>query len=196
MGSEASWVEPTRALPLRWGPYIDRYLAGIVLIIGGGIQLQGSNTWTLPLLLIGTMAYATGWAIMPARGWRRLVAVIPATGQLWLLLTGPLSVWTLVVPYLCWLLVRHRPLRSYVTVLLPLANGMVIPLFFTEYTGMLPALAISLAVFVGSAWLARVIASHARPRRGARHRSLPARRALPRSQRTRTSALPSPSRSR
>ena len=154
-----AFSEPTRALPLRWGNYTDRYLIGLVLIIGGGVQLQGSNTWTLPLLLIGTLAHAIGWSIMPARGWRRMLAVVPATAQLWILLTGPLSVWTFVVPYACWLLVRHRPARSYLTVLFPLAAGFIVPQFFTEYSGMLPALAVSLAVCVASAWVARVLAA-------------------------------------
>ncbi len=152
------WREPTRALRLRWGTYGERYVAGIVLIVGGGVQLQGSNTWTLEFLLVGTIATAVGWSILPARGWRRIVAVVPAAGQLWLLLTGPLSVWTLVVPYLCWLLVRHRPARSYLTAVIPLANGLVLPHFFVEYSGMPAALAISMAVFVVSAWLARLIA--------------------------------------
>jgi hypothetical protein len=67
--------------------------------------------------------------------------------------------WTLTVPYLCWLLVRHRPLRSYVTVVFPIACGVIIPLYFQEYSGMAFALAISMAVFVASAWLARFIAS-------------------------------------
>jgi len=165
MGYDRRWIEPTRALPLRWGHYPDRYAAGLLLIVGGGIQLQGSNTWTLPLLLIGTVAHATGWSIMPASGWRRLVAVIPATAQLWLLLSGPESAWTFVVPYLCWLLVRHRPARSYITVLFPLANGFIVPQFFTEYTGMLAAIAISMAVLVASAWLARFLASSANAQR-------------------------------
>ena len=171
-----AFSEPTRALTLRWGHYTDRYLIGLVLIVGGGIQLQGSNTWTLPLLLIGTVAHATGWSIMPARGWRRLLAVVPATAQIWILLTGPQSVWTLVIPYLCWLLVRHRPARSYVTVLFPLANGVILPQFFQEYSGMLPALAISMVVFVASAWTARMLAAS------------PAR--------TRVATLPTPSNSR
>lgn len=161
----APWREPTSLLHLNWGTYRDRYLWGIILIVGGAIQLQGSNTYTLPLLLIGTIAHATGWAIMPARGWRRLLVVVPATGQIWLLLTGPLSMWTLVVPYLCWLLVRHRPARAYLTALLPLANGVIIPRLFTEYSGMPTALAISMAVFVGAAWLAFALA---RPRRSLR----------------------------
>ncbi|CAN5331807.1 hypothetical protein BH09ACT5_BH09ACT5_13910 [soil metagenome] len=186
MGSEPGlthpgWVEPTRAIPLRWGHYADRYAAGLLLIVGGSVQLQGSNTWTLPLLLIGTVAHATGWAIMPARGWTRLVVVVPATGQVWLLLTGPLSVWTLVVPYLAWLIVRERPARSYLTVLFPLANGYILPRFFQEYSGMLPALCISFAVLVASAWTARLIA--ATPWR-------------PRPERTEPGSLPTPSESR
>lgn len=160
--SEPRWREPTRSLPLRWGNYTDRYLAGLLLVVGGAIQLQGSNTWTLPLLLIGTAAHAAGWSIMPASGWRRIVAVLIGTTQIWLLLTGPLSMWTLTAPYLCWLLVRHRPARSYVTALFPVANGFLLPQFFTEYSGMPRALAISMAVLVASAWLARVIAASAR----------------------------------
>ncbi len=166
MASERRWAEPTRALPLRWGHYDDRYVIGLVLIVSGGIQLQGSNTWSLPLLLIGTIAHATGWAIMPARGWRRMVAVVPATAQVWILLAGPLAMWTFVVPYLCWLLVRHRPARIDITVLFPLASGFLLPRYFIEYSAMLPALAISLAVFVGSAWLARMIAASPERTRG------------------------------
>ncbi len=156
------WREPTSLLPLHWGHYRDRYVFGLVLIIGGAIQLQGSNTYTLPLLLIGTTAHIVGWSIMPARGWRRLLVVVPATAQIWLLLTGPQSMWTFVVPYLCWLLVRHRPASAYLTAVFPIANGFIIPQFFSEYSGMPLALAISLAVFIGSAWLARLIAQSAR----------------------------------
>lgn len=153
------WREPTSDLHLTWGSYRERYLFGLVLIVGGGIQVQGSNTYALPLLFIGTVACATGWSIMPARGWRRLVVVLPATLQVLLVLTGPQSMWTLAITYLCWLLVRHRPPAAYLTVLLPVANGFIISRFFREYSGMPLAIAISLAVFIGSAWLARLIAA-------------------------------------
>lgn len=155
------WCEPTARLSLRWGTYRGRYLAGLLLIIGGAVQLQGSNTWALPLLLIGTTCHIVGWSVMPAQGWRRMIVIVPATAQIWLLLTGPGSVWLFVIPYLCWLLVRQRPLKSYATVLLPLANGFVIPQFFREYSGMPAALIITMSVFVGSAWLARLIAASA-----------------------------------
>ncbi len=158
-GGVSVWREPTSLVRLRWGTYRGRYLAGILLIVGGAVQLQGSNTYTLPLLLIGASAHAVGWSIMPARGWRRVVALIPSSAIIWLLLTGPLSMWMLSVTFLAWLLVRHRPLRSYLTVIFPIANGLIIPQFFTEYSQMFPALAISMSVFVASAWLARVIAA-------------------------------------
>lgn len=160
----AVWREPTRSLPLRWGRYEDRYLWGLVLIAAGGIGLQGSNTYTNFFLLQGAAVFVAGWSIMPSKGWRRILVIAPATGQLWLLLTGPLSVWTLLIPYLSWLLVRHRPWRSYLTAVFPLANAVILPNFFTEYSSMLPALAISLAVLVASAWVARLLAATAPPR--------------------------------
>lgn len=158
-GADQRWREPTSLLPLHWGTYLGRYLAGLLLIIGGAIQLQGSNTYTLNFLLIGATAHAVGWSIMPARGWRRIVAVIPSSAIIWLLLTGPFSLWMLTITFIGWLIVRHRPARSFVTAILPLANGVMIAQFFSEYSQMLPALAISFAVFVASAWLARLIAA-------------------------------------
>lgn len=155
------WVEPTSRLPLRWGHYRDRYLAGLILIVGGAVQLQGSNTYTLIFLLVGTVAHITGWSIMPARGWRRFIVVIPATAQIWLLLTGPLSVWMFTIQLACWLVVRHRPLSSYIALALPLANGLIMPGFFTEYSQMPAAIGISTVVLVASAWLGRVIAASA-----------------------------------
>jgi hypothetical protein len=135
-----------------------------VLIVGGAIQLQGANNWTLPLLLIGAVTHAIGWGIMPARGWRRIISLMPSSAILWLLLTGPFSMWMLSITLACWLLVRHRPLRSYVTVLIPLANGVIVAQFVHEYSWMPVVLVISMAVFVASAWLARLIATTARPR--------------------------------
>jgi hypothetical protein len=157
VAADRRWREPTSLLPLHWGTYGERYVAAIILIIGGAVEVQGSNTWSLPLIPIGVTAHAIGWAIIPSRGWRRLVVIPPAILQICMLLIGPLAVWTLVIPFLCWLLVRHRPLRSYVTVVLPIANGFVLPYFFTTYSGMLPALATSMTVFVGAAWFARAL---------------------------------------
>jgi hypothetical protein len=153
--------EPTRQLPLRWGGYVDRSVLGLAMMLGGGIGLQGANPRILPLLLAGTIMHATGWAILPAAGWRRVLGALVGTAQIWLLLIGPTAVWTLVLPYLAWLLVRHRPLRSYVTVLFPLATGILVPQLTHEYQFQPITLLIALAVVVASAWIAALIARSA-----------------------------------
>jgi hypothetical protein len=150
--------EPTRLLPLRWGAYVDRYVLGLAMVLGGGIGLQGANPRILPLLLAGTVMHATGWAILPANGWRRVLGALVGTAQIWLLLIGPTAVWTLVLPYIAWLLVRHRPWRSFVTVLFPLATGILVPQLAHEYQFLPIALPIALAVVVASAWIASAIA--------------------------------------
>jgi hypothetical protein len=163
-GRAGRW-EPARRLPLKWGHYNDRYFAGLVLIIAGAMHLQGANNYTLIILLIGTTATAVGWSIMPAQGWRRMFVVLPTISQIWIMLTGPMSMWTLTIPLLCWLIVRHRPLICYVALAVPIANGIILPRFFQEYSSMPQALAISAVVVVAAAWLARAIAHSAASRR-------------------------------
>jgi hypothetical protein len=150
--------EPTRRLPLRWGGYVDRYVLGLAMMLGGGIGLQGANPRILPLLLAGTIMHATGWAILPAAGWRRVLGVVVGTAQIWLLLIGPPAVWTLVLPFVAWLIVRHRPWRSYVAVLFPLATGILVPQLVIEYQFQPVALPTALAIVVASAWIAAAIA--------------------------------------
>lgn len=154
----AAWREPTSLIPLKWGQYTDRYLWGLILIISGTLAMQAGNIYAVTFLGQGLVALTIGWSIMPARGWRRVLAAFLAPLFAIALLTGPQSVWTLAAPYLLWLCVRHRPLRSYITVLFPIASGIIVPQFFEEYDGMPLALAISMVVFVASAWLARLLA--------------------------------------
>jgi len=154
----SNWVEPTRSIPLTWGTYTERYIAGLVLIIGGAVQIQGANTWALSVIVIGGIAHILGWAILPAQGWRRIVAVVPSVGGVFVVLAGPNVVVVLAVVLACWVLVRQRPARSYVVVLLPVASGLVFSQTMREYSGMPAALLISAIVLFGSAWLARLIA--------------------------------------
>ncbi|WP_200959257.1 hypothetical protein [Yonghaparkia sp. Soil809] len=164
------WVEPAARLPLRWGRYRDRWVLGLLLIAGGLLHLQSSDTGNLIPLITGSAAHVLGWLIMPAAGWRRIVPLGPSTLVVWLLLTGPSSMWTLTVPFLFWLLVRHRPWRSALAVGPVLLNGVVCATLFTEYRWMPVAVALSAAVLVASAWgaraLARPVASIRRPARG------------------------------
>jgi len=153
-----SWVEPAARLPLRWGSYRGRITAGLVLITGGLVLLQAASTEYLIPLIVGSSVHMLGWLIMPATAWRRLVPLLPSTLVVWLLLTGPQSVWTLTVPFICWLIVRHRPARSYLALGPVLLNGVVAVGVFGEYDGMLASLALSAAVLVGSAWWAWALA--------------------------------------
>lgn len=152
------WREPTARLPLRWGDYGTRLWGGLALILGGGVAIAGSDTYVLLLLLAGTVAHVVGWCILPSAGWRRVVAVGPATLSMWLLLPGPRWLVVLLIPYLAWLLVRHRPPLAWLTGILVLAGAIVLGQLYSAYADMLLALAIEFAILVGSAWAARAIA--------------------------------------
>jgi hypothetical protein len=154
-----NWREPTRSLPLHWGTYSGRYLGGLLLIVAGGVDLQGSNSNFGWVLAFGTAAHAVGWWIMPAAGWRRIWVVLPGIACIWLLLTGPAAVFLLLLPYSGWLLVRHRPLISWLTLLPVAAASIIVAQAIHEYSGMLVALGAMFAVLVASAWCARWIAS-------------------------------------
>ena len=153
------WVEPSRSLPLRWGTYRGRYLAGLGLIISGLICLQGANVnFGLPLG-IGTLAHVVGWWVMPAAGWRRLWAVLPSLVAAFILLIGPAGVAILAAPLASWLLVRHRPAVTFLLPVALFAVGMALREYVSEYSAMIPALAIVGGLLVVFAWGARLIAS-------------------------------------
>lgn len=161
-----AWVEPAARLPLRWGRYRDRVIAGLVLIVGGLVHLQSASTLMLVPLIIGTTAHTVGWLIMPATAWRRLVPLLPSGLVVWLLLTGPQSMWTLSICFVCWLIVRHRPWRSYLALAPVLLNGVLAAAVFRGYEQMPLALGMSAVVLVGSAWWAWALA---RPATGIRN---------------------------
>ncbi len=147
----------TTTLPPRWGTAPERAVGGGILIVSGAVAVAGSDTYVLLLLLAGLLAHTAGWSVMPADGWRRVVAVVISTPAVLLLLTGPRFIGVLVLPYIGWLLVRHRPLRSYPTVIFVLAGAVTLPRLFPDYSGMLPALGIEFALIVASAWAARAV---------------------------------------
>lgn len=167
-----TWREPTATLPLRWGTWSARSWGGLWLIIGGGVAIAGSsaaNPFTLLLAAMGAAAHVIGWAIMPARGWRRVAVMVPSTFAMVALLPGPGYLTVLVVPFLAWLLVRHRPLRVYPLAAFVVATGIVLARIFPDYDGMPTAAAVALFVVVGAAWAARAVhAAGARLRRTSR----------------------------
>lgn len=149
---------PSMSPPLRWGDRATRLWVGLWLIVGGGVAIAGSNTEALWVLAIGTAAHAAGWCVLPAAGWRRTLAVAPATLTMWLLLAGPRFVIVLVVPYLLWLLVRHRSLLAGLTgVPVAVVAVLVGDAFGQDYSRMLLALAIVGVAMVASDRLAQLI---------------------------------------
>ena len=153
------------ALPLRWGHPRSRTLGGAVLIVSSAVAIAGWDTFAPPLfLLAGLLAHVGGWSVMPADGWRRVVAVVISTPAVLLLLTGPRFIAVLVLPYIAWLLVRQRPFRSYPTLVFVLAGAVIVARLFPDYSGMLPALGIEGAVIAASAWAARAVAGGTKPR--------------------------------
>lgn len=159
MGEGIRWREPTSTLPLRWGSYTGRYLTGLTLILSGGIGLQGANPYMLFLLIASTAAHATGWLILPGKGKRRIWGMTAGVVTIWLLLPGPQALTLLVIPFVAWLAVRERPLRSYVTVVLVLATGVINANIFREYSGMPAAILIVVGAVVASTWVARYAAA-------------------------------------
>ena len=154
-----SFVEPTRALPLRWGDYRLRYLSGLALIISGAIAIQGASAYVGYPLAIGTLAHVVGWWIMPAAGWRRIWVVLPSLLSVIILLMGPAAVGLLSVPLVGWLLVRHRPPATMLLAVPVLVIGLLLREVWAEYDRMLPALAVMAALVVASAWCARLAAA-------------------------------------
>lgn len=162
-------ASPSSALPtpaLRWGTAGARAAWGAILIVSGAVAIAGSNTYVLLLLLAGVLAHLAGWAIMPADGWRRVTAAVISTPAALLLLTGPQFLAVLLLPYVGWLLVRHRPARSYPTIVFVLAGAVIVARLFPDYSGMLPALGIEFLVIIASAWVAWALAGHVSRRPG------------------------------
>lgn len=159
-----AWREPSRDIPLRWGTYTERYLAGLGFIAGGLIVLAGSNTYTVTFLLIGTVTHVAGWFVLPARAARRLWVAWPSLICVWLLLTGPKILFVMVLPLLAWLVVRQRPARSFVVLVIPVAVGIWIANTYSDSHSEPTAFAIQSVAVIASAWLARALATTKRPR--------------------------------
>lgn len=149
--------EPTRRIPLRWGTYESRYLGGLLYLAAGTVILISTNTYTIGFLLLGTIAHCFGWAILPATGARRLWAFWPSLVAVWLMLTGPQILFVMTATLLGWLLVRERPLRTYLVLIFPIASGVIMAYSFHSNHYEPLAFGIETVVVVGSAWLARAI---------------------------------------
>lgn len=155
----SGFVEPTTLLPLRWGTYRFRYVAGLALIVSGAIGLQAASAYVGYPLALGSLAHVIGWWIMPAGGRRRIWVALPSVLCCIILLMGPAAVGLLAVPVVGWLVVRHRPALTLLFAVPVLVIGALLRQVYAEYSGMLPALAIMGVVIVACAWGARLAAA-------------------------------------
>jgi hypothetical protein len=167
-GAPARWREPSSRLALRWGAWGTRSWGGLALIVGGGAAIAGTTAPTAWLAVVGVAAHMLGWSVMPAKGWRRVAVLLPSTFAMATLLSGPTYLSVLVIPFLCWLLVRHRPLRVWPMAAFVVAAGIVLARIFPDYNGMLTALGVMAGILVGAAWAARAV--HAASTRPVRRR--------------------------
>ncbi|MEO6942438.1 MAG: hypothetical protein ABI238_07480 [Terrimesophilobacter sp.] len=154
-----TWREPARALPLRWGNYGLRLLAGIALIFIGGALIQFTSAYSLVVLPVGLFAHVVGWCIIPGIGWRRVLGAAVSAVTMILLLNGAPGTVFLVLPFACWLLIRQRPLLSFSTLVVPLIASYLLAQVFPDYGWGVIVLSLAGAVLVGAAWLARSLAA-------------------------------------
>lgn len=166
--SGSAWREPSSRLTLRWGSWVGRSWGGLTLIVGGGAAIAGTTASTAWLAAAGVAAHVIGWSVMPASGWRRLIVVAPSLFAMVALLSGPTYLTVLVIPYLCWLLVRHRPLRVWPMAAFIVATGIILARVYPDYSEMIPALGVAMGIVVGAAWAARAV--HAASTRAVRPR--------------------------
>jgi len=152
------WTEPASRLPLRWGAYRPRLAIGLAMLVIGTACVLGTTTYSLTLLLIGSLLQPAGWAVLPSTIGRRVAVPLPVLGFTWLMLGGSGFAWCYAVVLAAWLLVRLRPLPSFAVLLLPAAWSALLPLFVHDYEHGWITIATSTAVIVGSAWLAKWIA--------------------------------------
>lgn len=138
------------------------------LLVGGGIALQLTSAYTLPLAIVGFTASVAGWVVVPARGWRRSLAVLPGVFGVAALLSGAGSAPLAAMTVAAWLLVRGRPAPSWVVLVLPIATGVVLGRVYTDYGAGVEIAVIVGITAIGSAWLGMLL-----------NRTLDARRRTP-----------------
>jgi len=112
-----------------------------------------SSTYSLWFLAIGPIVQGIGWMLLPGALWRRLLVLLPCLLAGVILLGGVDFVGAFTVLLGGWLLVRRRPLATYVTLLLPIAASVGVKTELSQYDQNLLALAACTAATVSGAWL-------------------------------------------
>ncbi len=166
------FTEPTRALPLRWGSYRWRLLVGGCAIVLGVASVLFTSTYSLQFLAVGSLLQATGWIVLPARGWRRLLALGPCLFVSWLMLAGADFAVFSTAFLAGWLLVRQRPPLAWITLAVPIGVGAACSAAFASYEQNWLVFTISGGAVLLGAWLARLLARIPSRQRTAKSASL------------------------
>ena len=160
--SNSGWVEPTSRLPLRWGTYRMRLVAGLTLAFAGAAVVQLTSAYSLVALPTGVFVLVVGWCILPGIGWRRVLAATVGAFTSMLLLNGAAAIVFLTAPLGAWLLLRQRPPLSYLVLVVPALVAFVLAQRFAQYGSSVLVLTIAALAIAGSAWLARALAGISR----------------------------------
>lgn len=137
-----------------WGRQRSRFILGIGLLFCGGLLVQTTSVFALWLMLLGAIVHAAGWVVIPGKGWRRSLAIVPGVVTMVLILNGASAMAALAIPLAVWLLVRERPLRAYLVLGIPIATAYILAQYLAQYGHGAIVLLICGSALVGSAWLA------------------------------------------
>ncbi len=162
------WREPATRLELHWGRYRPRLIGGLAAVVAGTGLILMTSAYSLPLLLIGSLLQPAGWAVLPSTIGRRVAVVVPCLGFTWLMLGGSGFAWCFTVPLAAWLLVRLRPLLSFVVLVLPIVSSLILARVVTDYWQTWVSILVSTLVIVAAAWLGRLLAILADSRQSVR----------------------------
>lgn len=163
MSDRGLWREPAASLPLRWGSYRTRIVLGLALAFSGGLIIQLTSAYSLVALPAGVTLHVAGWCILPGVGWRRVLGAALGTLSSIMMLNGASSTMFLSVVLAAWLLVRQRPLLSYLTLAIPAIAAYFLSQQFAQYGSSVLVLSVGAATLIGAAWLARSLAVITRP---------------------------------
>lgn len=154
IGFMPTWTDAVIRAPRAWGWYHVRYAAGLALIVLGVIGTVLSSTYSLWFLLAGPVAQAIGWLVLPGSLWRRIAVLLPCLLGGLLLLAGPQFAGGFALLVAGWLVVRNRPARSYLALILPIGASFAFKELLHDYSQNWVMLALGAAVSIGAAWLA------------------------------------------
>jgi hypothetical protein len=154
MSVSSAVADSVGVTPGGWGRQRVRFALALGMLFAGGLIVQTTSVFALWLMLLGAVVHAAGWVIVPGRGWRRSVAVVPSVVTMVLILNGASAMAALAMPLAAWLLVRQRAPLAYLVLGVPILTASVLAQFLAQYGQGAVVLLIAGITLIGSAWIA------------------------------------------